>query len=1024
MARVLYYLFAMLGAVGNYGCEMDSRYGSTPRSHPAFYGMTVVGEGLAEGSATVPFTFTPTICRCPHYLQCVRVWHGGTILGANHEINGMTSFGGGGSGTVVDHCDVAFNLDNGFELFGGNVNIKNLSVLFAGDDAFDTDDGYVGKGQFVFALFGAVGNHGAEMDSRYGDLPRTHPASYSMTAVGAGALSTRAGNAMMRLREGTGGKFGNLILAHVAAHPGIRIDTCSNASSAAPSIVSVLPASSVSLDTYLFFSSNNIIESPTAGFQILSPCIGTAPNFTNTDPLIFGGTFTETSTSPIVPRPACGSAAYSIVDPVPNGDLFFSSTTYKGAFGSVNWLNRWSFFNLPNHPGFVSSTFTCPSAAGNSVTQDVTPRSHPAFYSFTLIGGGSGTGARTGELMHINDGTGGKFGNSILAYPNLNGLLFEDCGSKLSYTQTLPAASVSISNPGYFYFSANNIIDTATAASQFALLAGGSGVAACTITPSWTAVLGAPGFAAVATTDLAEGSATFNSLLTTGGLACTGTKDTPPNGDAIFSTVSCKGAFGSTTDNWLAGYSWLACSGNMAGRTCIGIPASPFATLQSTVTLVPSTIASNTVLAANISYIHAFQVFVQSGVTFTIPAGTTIFALPVPTGIAAPALVVLKGGMLMATGSATMPITFTSVLAESALVSSATPSTDSNENAITLGERGKWGSLILLGNAPTNVGTTTQIEGITGYTYGGTNPTESSGSLQYVRVCRHGGAIVGANNEINGITFGGGGSGTTVASCEVAYNADDGFEFFGGTVNVKYLSVLFAGDDAFDTDDGYIGKNHLLFAMLGAVGNHGAEMDSRCASTPRSHPASYGMTVVGAGLAKGSATLPITFTHTDSSSTLLYVRVWQGGAVVGSDNEINGMTSFGGGGSGTVVDHCEVAYNADDAFEFLGGTVNVKYLSALFMGDDGLDVDCGYTGKGQFLFVMEGPSGDRSMEIDSSIVSNLDVTPRSTLPAAAAAHANLASPSDSAENRVSIFDAGSIASLLSLLEGAPMLIAC
>ena len=106
------------------------------------------------------------------------------------------------------------------------------------------------------------------------------------------------------------------------------------------------------------------------------------------------------------------------------------------------------------------------------------------------------------------------------------------------------------------------------------------------------------------------------------------------------------------------------------------------------------------------------------------------------------------------------------------------------------------------------------------------------------------------------------------------------------------------------------------------------------------------------------------------------------------------------------------------AFEFLGGTVNVKYLSALFMGDDGLDVDCGYTGKGQFLFVMEGPSGDRSMEIDSSIVSNLDVTPRSTLPAAAAAHANLASPSDSAKNRVSIFDAGSIASLLSLLEGA------
>jgi hypothetical protein len=64
----------------------------------------------------------------------------------------------------------------------------------------------------------------------------------------------------------------------------------------------------------------------------------------------------------------------------------------------------------------------------------------------------------------------------------------------------------------------------------------------------------------------------------------------------------------------------------------------------------------------------------------------------------------------------------------------------------------------------------------------------------------------GRDNEINGITFGGVGSGTTVDHCEVAFNVDDGFEFFGGTVNVKYLSVLFAGDDGFDTDQGYIGK--------------------------------------------------------------------------------------------------------------------------------------------------------------------------------------------------------------------------
>jgi len=123
-------------------------------------------------------------------------------------------------------------------------------------------------------------------------------------------------------------------------------------------LVSVLPPESASLDMYLFFSSNNIIQSPTAGFQIVSPCTGSAPTF------ISGGTFTETSTSLIDPRPAGGSAAYSNGDLVPHVDDFFSATTYKGAFGRVNWLDGWSFFNLPNCLGFVSGSFTCPTGVG------------------------------------------------------------------------------------------------------------------------------------------------------------------------------------------------------------------------------------------------------------------------------------------------------------------------------------------------------------------------------------------------------------------------------------------------------------------------------------------------------------------------------------------------------------------------------------------------------------------------------------------------------------------------------------
>merc|ERR1719487_3125021 len=187
--------------------------------------------------------------------------------------------------------------------------------------------------------------------------------------------------------------------------------------------------------------------------------------------------------------------------------------------------------------------------------------------------------------------------------------------------------------------------------------------------------------------------------------------------------------------------------------------------------------------------------------------------------------------------------------------SAATVQSDSTTSAITLGERGKWGGLILLGNAPTNAASPKEVEGITGKTYGGTDPADNSGTLQYVRVW-HGGAVVGADNEINGITFAGVGSGTTVEHCEVAFNADDGFEFFGGTVNFKYLSALFVKDDAFDSDLGYQGMGQFLFVMEGSEGDHAFEMDSEYKgagmgntkdSQPRSHPQYYSMTVLGGG---------------------------------------------------------------------------------------------------------------------------------------------------------------------------------
>ena len=100
-------------------------------------------------------------------------------------------------------------------------------------------------------------------------------------------------------------------------------------------------------------------------------------------------------------------------------------------------------------------------------------------------------------------------------------------------------------------------------------------------------------------------------------------------------SVSCKGAFATPTDNWLAGYSWLACSGKMAGSTCSGIPTAPFAALGNTVAALPGPITSSTTLDASTTYLLSSQVFVQSPATLTIPAGTTIYAMPAASGAAA-----------------------------------------------------------------------------------------------------------------------------------------------------------------------------------------------------------------------------------------------------------------------------------------------------------------------------------------------------------------------------------------------------
>jgi len=197
-------------------------------------------------------------------MRYVRIWHGGadvgvstSLQGSGNEINGLT-LAGVRSGTTLEYIEVAFNLDDGFELFGGAVNGRYLSSIYNKDDAFDTDQGYQGKLQFIFALLDEDGNHAAEMDGvldATGAIvqPRSYPQVYGATFAKANH-SSRQSDGLMRLREGTGGEFGNIVLLGRAGS-GVQNQDCAGESRSSTSV-------GASPDS-LFFSQNNIINTKT-----------------------------------------------------------------------------------------------------------------------------------------------------------------------------------------------------------------------------------------------------------------------------------------------------------------------------------------------------------------------------------------------------------------------------------------------------------------------------------------------------------------------------------------------------------------------------------------------------------------------------------------------------------------------------------------------------------------------------------------------------------------------------------------
>lgn len=268
----------------------------------------------------------------------------------------------------------------------------------------------------------------------------------------------------------------------------------------------------------------------------------------------------------------------------------------------------------------------------------------------------------------------------------------------------------------------------------------------------------------------------------------------------------------------------------------------PTPTTEPDVITVTQNISADETWSSDKTYILGGRISVISGATLTIEPGTVIKG-QAGTGANATALLIARGGKLMAEGTATMPIIFTSVAdeitpADVAAGNFASPNLDPDVN-------GLWGGIIMLGKASISASASeVQIEGIPtsdpNGLYGGTDDADNSGVVKYISI-RHGGANIGAGNEINGLTLGGVGSGTVIENVEIVANQDDGIEWFGGTVSMKNVVVWNTGDDAIDADQSWGGT--LDNFVIITPGDHNFELDGAEGAMERTYTIKNGTVV-------------------------------------------------------------------------------------------------------------------------------------------------------------------------------------
>ena len=293
-------------------------------------------------------------------LKYISIRHGGAELAPGDEINGLT-MGGVGSETVIEHVEVIANDDDGFEWFGGTVSCKWLVSAFNKDDAFDYDYGWRGNGQFWFVIQGTdKADNGGEHDGAKDDdkTPYSKPTIYNATYIGSGVGATGGdlkNSTALHFRDNAAGMYANSIFTDFTNDALEVEDLASGVDSRGQ-----METGELVLKNNIWYgfgagsSWDDVLRATDGGdLSWLKTHLSDNTNTIDVDPQISG--ISRTANAGLDPRPQVGSVAWT--DPVADypSDDFFTTVTYKGAFGEQNWGKSWTALDAY---GFFGSLYT------------------------------------------------------------------------------------------------------------------------------------------------------------------------------------------------------------------------------------------------------------------------------------------------------------------------------------------------------------------------------------------------------------------------------------------------------------------------------------------------------------------------------------------------------------------------------------------------------------------------------------------------------------------------------------------